>query len=107
VTTKETRKNVIEAALDLAEGVAGGTVDAADVTGAALEACRELVGTVVGPPDALWPLQVDIARQVLALDGIPANELDEWAAVVKRDQPAPAVSWIEQAMTDYDDDTEE
>ena len=39
--------------------------------------CRELFGTVL-------PLHVDIARQVLALDGMPADELAEWLAVARR-----------------------
>ena len=46
--------------------------------------CRELFGTVVGDGDPLWDLHRDIARQVLALDGVPADELSEWLAVARQ-----------------------
>lgn len=46
--------------------------------------CRELFGTVAGPGDALWELQVEVARAVLAQKGIPADELSEWFAVARQ-----------------------
>lgn len=72
----------IDAVMDVARRVAAGDLDAADLVGAAVAECRRLFGRVEGPGDALWELQVDVARQVLAVGGgIPAAELAEWAAV--------------------------
>lgn len=34
--------------------------------------------------DALWPLQLDVCRAVLAAGGIPPDELAEWLAVARR-----------------------
>jgi hypothetical protein len=45
---------------------------------------RELFGTVTGPDDPLWMLQVDVCRAVLAAGGIPADELTEWLAVARQ-----------------------
>jgi len=54
----------------------------------AVAECRELFGTVAGPGDALWELQVKVARDVLAQKGISADELTEWLAVARqRTQP--------------------
>jgi hypothetical protein len=45
-------------------------------------ALRELFSTVIGSDDGeIWPVQVDVARGVLAAGGIGADELAEWAAV--------------------------
>ena len=49
----------------------------------AADECRDLFGVVDGPNDALWSLHVGIARQVLALGGVPADELSEWIAVAR------------------------
>jgi hypothetical protein len=53
------------------------------------QAVAELVGTVVGKGDPCWPLQVEIARGVLALDGTPADELAEWVAVLRPEPKRP------------------
>jgi hypothetical protein len=45
--------------------------------------CRELFGTVAGPGDALWELHVQVARDILAQKGIPADELTESLAVAR------------------------
>jgi hypothetical protein len=82
--TVTTKRDAISAAMGLAEDVADGKLTPAALESQAIEELRELVGTVVGPDDPAWPLQVDVARQVLALDGIPATELAEWAAVARQ-----------------------
>jgi hypothetical protein len=81
----------IKAAMAVARDVAEGRLDPDELGQAAADECRQLVGTVVGSTDALWPLHVDIARQVLALGGVSADELTEWAAVARRRAEEPAI----------------
>ncbi|MBF6161058.1 flagellar hook-length control protein [Nocardia cyriacigeorgica] len=79
--------------MSVADDVAAGRLSPADLDATLVETCKALVGTVVGPSDPLWSVQVDIARGVLAAGGIPAGELAEWAAVAQRladADPAPA-----------------
>lgn len=98
---KAARKAAADEALDLAEDLAAARVDAADLVAAAVEAARDVAGTVTGPRDPVWELQVQICRDVLALGGVPADELAEWAAVQADAEgvgAAPAVSWIEAAL---------
>jgi hypothetical protein len=81
--------NAIKAAMEVAEDVAAGKLDPADLDRAALDECRALFGNVCGPGDPLWELHVEIARTVLGLGGIPSNELQEWLAVQRRRDPKP------------------
>jgi hypothetical protein len=83
-TTATTKRDVISAAMGLAEDVADGKLNPAALEAQAVAELRALVGTVAGPDDPLWPIQHDIARQVIALDGIPADELAEWLAVARQ-----------------------
>jgi hypothetical protein len=69
--------------MDVAEDVAAGTTDPADLERLAVAELTALVGHVVGPDDALFGLQCEIARGVLAADGIPVHELAEWLAVAR------------------------
>lgn len=107
---KAARKAAADEALNLAEDIAAARVDAADLVAAAVEAARDVAGTVIGPEDPAWELQVQICRDVLALGGVPANELAEWAAVqADAEGPVQAVSWIEAALAagaDEDGDDE-
>lgn len=57
------------------------TTPFSDLAVVAADECRELFAAVVGPGDPLWPLHIEVTRQVLAADGIPAGELTEWLAV--------------------------
>ncbi|WP_188108865.1 flagellar hook-length control protein [Mycolicibacter arupensis] len=82
--TTMTPEDAIKAAASVARDVADGKLAPADLEAAAAAECRALFGTVAGPDDPLWPLQVDIARQVLALDGVPADALAEWLAVARQ-----------------------
>ncbi|ORB40945.1 hypothetical protein [Mycobacterium persicum] len=80
--TKLTKRDAINGAMSLADDVAQGRVDPAALEAQAVADVRALFGTVVGPDDLAWPVQVEVARQVLGLGGIPADELAEWLAVV-------------------------
>lgn len=81
--TAVTKRDAVLAAVGLAEDIDAGKIAPDELGRAAAEECRELFGVAVGPDDPLWPLHVDIARQVLALNGVPAGELAEWASVAR------------------------
>lgn len=84
-----TAENIIDAAMNLATEAAEKRLSPADLAAAVEQECRELFGSVAGPEDPLWPLHVDVARQVLAAGGIPTGELTEWLAVTqRRDTPS-------------------
>jgi hypothetical protein len=76
----------IKAAMSVARDLAEGTLDPDALDVEVVTACRSLVGVVVGEGDPLWPLQLDITRQVLALGGVPVTELAEWLAVLRQRQ---------------------
>lgn len=69
--------------MSVARDAAEGRVSTADLEQVAADACRDLVGVVRGPGDPLWPLHLEIARQVLARSGVPVDELAEWLAVAR------------------------
>lgn len=100
MSTPTTQADVVTAAMALARDVAEGRLDPATLQQQAVAECRALAGEVSGPDSPLWSLQVDIARQVLSLGGIPATELAEWAAVFRRrapeapEPPAPPVDLL-------------
>jgi hypothetical protein len=83
MSSKDARKAAVNSALSVANDVAAGKLDPAELDAAATEACRELFGRVVGPGDPLWGLHLEVARGVLAAGGVPANELQEWLAVAR------------------------
>lgn len=86
-----TADELIKSAASVARDAAEGRLDPAALDSAVADDCRTLFGVVAGPDDALWPVHVDVSRQVLALGGIPANELTEWLAVARRrEQPDAA-----------------
>jgi len=82
--TTTAKRDAINAAMSVADDVAAGRLSPADLDQTLVETCKVLLGDVVGPSDPLWSLQVDVARQVLAVGGIPAGELAEWTAVARR-----------------------
>lgn len=98
----------IKAAMSVARDLAEGRLAVAQMDAEVVGVCRELFAAVVGPEDSLWELQVEVARGVLALDGIPVDELAEWLAVTRSAQgvaPAEvAPSWIETALAQMDDE---
>lgn len=88
-----TMDDVIRAAASVARDVTEGRVSTVDLETVAADECRELFGVVAGPSDPLWSLHVDIARQVLGLGGVPADEIQEWLAVARhRATPNPPVA---------------
>jgi hypothetical protein len=87
-----TPEDAIKAASSVARDVADGRLDLADLDATAVAQCRALFGTVAGPGDPLWALHLDVARQVLALDGVPADELAEWLAVARQRAGEPVAS---------------
>lgn len=102
-------QDAIKAAMTVAKDVAEGRLDPAALDAAVAAECRQLFAFVTGPADPLWDIHVEVARQVLALDGIPVDELAEWLAVTRKAQgikEAPADSWaarVLEQMADEDD----
>ncbi|ULE33344.1 flagellar hook-length control protein [Mycobacterium sp. IDR2000157661] len=82
--TAMTKHDAITAAMGVAEDVAQGRLDPAALAQQAVGELRDVFGTVVGPDDPAWGLQADVARQVIALGALTAEELSEWAAVMRR-----------------------
>lgn len=79
-----TTEDVIKSAAAVARDAAEGRLSPAALDRALADECRALVGQVVGDSDPLWPLQKDITRQALAAGALSADELSEWAAVIRR-----------------------
>ena len=92
--TTMTPEDAIKAASSLARDIAEGGVSPSDLERQAVAECRELFGTVAGPDDPLWDLHRDIARQVLALDGVPTDELAEWLAVARQRAGEPVATVV-------------
>lgn len=97
----------IKAAMTLAKDLAAGRITPADLDDAAAVEVHGVFSTVVGPEDPAWPTQVDVARQVLAAGGVPADELAEWLTVARATEPEVApqrgASWIETALATDDE----
>ena len=74
---------VVKAAMSVAKDAAEGRLDPATLDAALREEVATAFGTVAGPGDVLWPTQVGVARAVLALGGIDADELAEWLSVAR------------------------
>jgi hypothetical protein len=109
VSSKDDRKGLVDAAMTVAEDAALGQLDPDNLAAEVQAGMRDLFGTVIGPDDPAWPLQLDVCRQVLAAGGVPANELAEWTAVARSREPqvpVPGESWIEQALAAGADDEE-
>ncbi|GAA4290910.1 flagellar hook-length control protein [Mycobacterium paraffinicum] len=83
------KRDTIDAALALAENLHAGKVEPAGLDGELADTCRELFGQVVGERDPLWSLQVDVTRHAIALGALTADELSEWAAVIRQRAAEP------------------
>jgi len=81
--TTITKRDAINGAMSVADDVAEGRLAPADLEAHLETELRALVGTVVGEGDPLFALQVEIARGVLAVGGVPTDELAEWLAVAR------------------------
>lgn len=108
---KAARRQAVDAAVSVAEDIAAGRISPAELDAIVMREARAAAFTVVGPDDPLWELQVEVARGVLALDGIPVDELAEWLAVTRSAQGVEAEpaepSWIERALAELDDEDDE
>lgn len=108
---KDARRRAVDAAVSVAEDIAAGKLSPDALQAAAVAELHALFTTVVGPDDPAWPDQVAVARGVLALDGIPVDELAEWLAVTRTAQGIEAEpaepSWIEQALAQMADEPED
>ncbi|MEC4858340.1 flagellar hook-length control protein [Mycobacteroides chelonae] len=82
--TTTTASDVVTAAMSIADDVAQGHLDPERLESQLTEELRDLFVVVVGPEDPLWPIQTDVARQVVSRGGIPTDELSEWLAVQRR-----------------------
>lgn len=87
--TTMTPEDAIKAASSVARDVADGRLTPADLEAQLDIELRELVGVVVGEGDPLYALQCEIARGVLAVGGVPADELAEWLAVARHQAGEP------------------
>lgn len=116
--TTMTLEDAIRAASSVARDVADGKLNPADLEAQAVAELQQLVGQVVGPGDPIWELQVQIARGVLALGGVPADELAEWLAVARQragepvsqpdpDEATPTVEAFPSGMLSADSDADE
>jgi hypothetical protein len=90
-----TKREAVKAAMSVAEDIAEGRLDPATVQQQAVTEMREMFGSVVGEGDPLWTLHADVARQAIGLGALSADELSEWAAVMRHkageavEPPAP------------------
>ncbi|BBY84693.1 flagellar hook-length control protein [Mycolicibacterium tokaiense] len=79
-----TASDVVTAAMGIAKDAAEGRLGPTDLEAELQVELRNLLGVVVGPDDPAWPVQLDVARAVIAAGGIPTDELSEWVAVQRR-----------------------
>ncbi|PBD11477.1 flagellar hook-length control protein [Mycobacterium avium subsp. hominissuis] len=84
------KRDAISAAMSVADDVAQNKLDPSSLDDALADELRRLFGDVVGEDDSLWPLQLDVARRVIALGGIGPDELSEWAAALRHRDPEPS-----------------
>jgi hypothetical protein len=78
-------ETAIKSAMAVARDLAEGHLPVAELEAAAAAEAASMFSTVVGPGDPLWDTQVAVARRVLALGGVTADELREWLAVDQAD----------------------
>ncbi|OHT54091.1 hypothetical protein [Mycobacteroides chelonae] len=100
-----TTADLIRAATSVARDVSDGKLDPAALEAEMLTELRDLFVVVVGPEDPLWPIQTDVARQVVSRGGIEANELGEWLAVQRRRENPDAPSEVLSAAVPLDGST--
>ena len=81
--SSRSKSQAVKAAMSVATDITEGRLNPVDLERRAVAKCRELFGHVAGPGDALWPLHVDVTRQVLALGAFPAGELAEWLGLAR------------------------
>lgn len=90
MSTQTERDSAIKAAMQVARDVTAGTLDPANLDDVLRAECRAEFAAVAGPGDPLWDLHLEVARDVLRRNGIPAGELAEWLAVSRRSEAVDA-----------------
>ncbi|MGJ6122702.1 flagellar hook-length control protein [Mycolicibacterium sp. Y3] len=86
-----TSQDAITAAMSLAEDIAAGKVDPAQLERQAVAELSQLMLIEPEPGSDLAQLQAESARRVLARGDLPAAEVAEWAAVARRREAGAAV----------------
>lgn len=76
--------------MSVAQDAAEGKLDPSTLDAALADEMRQQFADVVGQDDSLWPVQLDVARGVIALGGISADELSEWAAALRHRDAEPS-----------------
>ncbi|BCI83448.1 hypothetical protein MTY66_50730 [Mycolicibacterium sp. TY66] len=84
-----TPEDIVKGAASVARDAAEGRLTPDNLEAQLETELRALVGNVVGEGDPLFALQCDIARGVLAVGGVPTDELAEWAAVMRHRSGEP------------------
>ncbi|KUI11446.1 hypothetical protein AU192_01295 [Mycobacterium lehmannii] len=92
-----TTEDVIRAAASVGRDAAEGRLSPAELDQEVADQCRALFGIVAGPDDPLWPLHQDISRQSIAAGALSADELSEWAAVIRRREAVGTVDASERS----------
>ncbi|MBS9532074.1 flagellar hook-length control protein [Mycobacterium sp. M1] len=90
-----TKRDAADAALSVAEDIAAGRLDPADLEAELVAELSALIDADHEPGSPLADLQVAVARRVLARGDLPADEIAEWLSVARSrvggtDAPAPA-----------------
>lgn len=106
-----TTEDVIKSAAAVARDAAEGRLSPGELDAAVADECKALFGVVAGEGDPLWPLHRDVTRQSIAAGALSADELAEWAAVIRRreqqsdavgDAEAPAEPSVNSSLPDQD-----
>ncbi|OBF93051.1 hypothetical protein A5773_20095 [Mycobacterium sp. 852014-52450_SCH5900713] len=81
--------DAVDAVAVLMTEVSEGRLTADTMADRAAARVREVFGQCDGPADPLWPVHVDLCRQVLGHGGLPAAELAQWLSVARsRENPS-------------------
>ncbi|MEU7767916.1 flagellar hook-length control protein [Nocardia sp. NPDC049190] len=79
-----TRTQLVDEVMTVAGDIADGRLDPAALERRAAEACTDLMTTTFDPHGPIREAQVAVARGVLAAGWLTADEVAEWAAVLRR-----------------------
>jgi hypothetical protein len=77
------KREAIKAAMSVADDVAAGRLDPAELDAAAAAECRALFLGPAVPGDLLWDLHHEVCLQHLAAGGVSAGELSEWLGLAR------------------------
>jgi hypothetical protein len=83
MTRTITKRDAADAALSVAEDIAAGRLDPADLERELVAELSALIDCDHEPGSPLADVQVAVARRVLARGDLPADELAEWLSVAR------------------------